>query len=112
MGSPPYSPVRLADGTAIRRLKNYFKAHGALGYRILADESPDHELLDAVPLVFGLLPKDALLRRDASGPVKPLIREHLNALGFVPDEDLIDVLKAIADQYYATEHGLGLRKKT
>src|SRR5262249_30230059 len=61
------------------------------------------ELLTIVPLVFGLLPARAVVREKPDDRIKPHIIEHLRSLAVDHDEELIDVLKSIADQYYATQ---------
>jgi hypothetical protein len=61
------------------------------------------ERLSVVPLVFGLIPSRALVRAKRDERIKPHIREHLIYIGLEPDESLIDIVKAVADQYYATQ---------
>jgi 5-methylcytosine-specific restriction endonuclease McrA len=61
------------------------------------------ERLRVVPLVFGLIPSRALVRAKRDERIKPHIREHLTYIGLAPDEGLIDIIKAVADQYYTTQ---------
>jgi len=61
------------------------------------------ERLKVVPLVFGLIPSRALARTKRDEHIKPHIRDHLIRIGLTPDECLIDIVKTIADQYYATQ---------
>ncbi len=48
------------------------------------------------------MPADALSRATANALVKPLIRDHLTRIGELPDEELVDLLKPVLDQYHQT----------
>lgn len=61
----------------------------------------EHERLQLVPLVFGLLPRAALARKRPDDRIKPAIRAHLASLGIDSSELLVDTIKDIADQYFA-----------
>jgi hypothetical protein len=78
--------------------------HGALGYRDRSVGGPTSEpaRLSIVPLVFGLLPAESLVRRGHDQLVKPSIRFHLATMGAPASESLVDVLKAVADQLWST----------
>ena len=41
-------------------------------------------------------------RKRADDKVKPLIREHLDAIGVAPENRLVDILKSVSDQFAAT----------
>jgi hypothetical protein len=97
-----------ADSHRLQLFKDIFLAHGALGYgdktasfRIRQLNEVDRLLV--VPLVFGLIPFDAVMLAAAGEPVKPTIKSHLQMLGIPPDEPLLSILKSIADQYSATD---------
>lgn len=103
------SPARLSDKSSIESLKRVFLASGVDPARA---GIPDYEISEierfrALPLVFGLIPVKALRRRSASEPIKHHIREHLRLLGVEDDEDLVSIVKYVADQYYRS--GLRLR---
>lgn len=103
------SPERLVDPESISLLVLHFSRH--LGNRFAEQVSDDTRVVDEisrlriVPLVFGLLPRPALLRPRYDIPVKPLIIKHLNALDVPADGRLVDVLKCVADQYRRTLPG-------
>ncbi len=115
--------MREARGVEEERVglfREIFLFHGALGYRMGSQVSQFSEAhrLAVVPLVFTFLPIKALLRKKTDELIKPYIAEHLERLGVVPDEVLISVIKAVADQYYVSymrraDLGarLGLRKR-
>lgn len=63
----------------------------------------ENDGLRILPLVFGLLPQEALYREKYDALVKPLIEKHLQTLGINKEPILVRVLKEIADQYYRTE---------
>lgn len=102
---PLSSPGRLTRPELIAYLKELFIRHGALGRGSVShDDVPTEELrMSLVPLVFGLLPLKAVDRMRYDIKVKPLIEVHLEQLGIDPDPELLDVLKAIADQFYMTK---------
>lgn len=56
--------------------------------------------LEVVPLVFGLLPREAVARGRHDTLVKPLIREFIASLAVLQTPMLLDVLKAISDQLW------------
>lgn len=95
------SPDRLRDKSALAILKNLFLTYGGIPGKPPAThkELAEWERLKVVPLVFGLQPADALMRKSPHQEVKPSIRSHLSALGLEPDEELVEILKRIADQY-------------
>jgi hypothetical protein len=52
--------------------------------------------------VFGLLPTEAIVRSSRDRLVKPTIRTHLQALDVPASEALVEILKAVADQFWST----------
>lgn len=109
------SPARLSNKLAIESLKRVFSASGVYlaRFRISYDEISEIERFQALPLVFGLIPQKALTRKSASEPIKPHIREHLTLLGVDSDEELVQLVKYVADQYYRSglrASGLGAKK--
>src|SRR5690242_13698673 len=106
------SPERLADPAALSVLRALLLHHGALGYRVRAAVPNDETTFLAVPLVFGLLPARSLAPRQGGfTPMKPIIREHLRNLGVTPDDELLSLLKSVADQWAATIPGLLRRRR-
>jgi hypothetical protein len=105
MGSHLFSLGRrpIESGT-LDDFEGTLRYHGALGYRDRSVGGPTSELtrLKIVPLVFGLLPTESLVRRGHDQLVKPSIRAHLMKLGAPANESLIDVLKSVADQIWST----------
>lgn len=101
-----YSPARLADPEAISLLVLHLSRH--LGARFAERVAGDTRVLTPsdqlriVPLVFGLLPRSAVVRERYDLRVKPLITDHLQRLGVSPEPALVDVLKEVADQYFRT----------
>ena len=103
------SLARLADGAAVSLLVLHVSRHLGQRYadrvardtRVLGEE----ERLCVVPLIFGLLPRSAIVRARYDMPIKPLLARHLEQLGLVPTSDLLDVLKSVADQYHRTAPG-------
>lgn len=98
--------AQAADAENLKLFKSVFLAYGALGAR--NEESyarvaklTEFEKLQIVPLVFALLPAKALAARPNSLTfVKPLIREHLTALGIdASDDELLSILKRVVDQF-------------
>lgn len=105
MGSPLFSLGRRPiEQCTLDDFEGTLKYHGALGYRDRSSSGPASELmrLHIVPLVFGLLPTEALVRRSHDQLVKPSIRLHLERVGAPISESLVDVLKAVADQLWST----------
>jgi hypothetical protein len=105
MGSHLFSlGRRRIDRRTLDHFEGTLRYHGALGYRDVAANGPasEDERLKIVPLVFGLLPTIAVRRRGPDQRVKPTIREHLAVLGAPETESLVEVLKAVADQLWAT----------
>lgn len=106
MASLLSSPARLTNPTAIAAFKRWFIFHGGLGYRpadALAVNTAEHERLEVIPLVFGLLPSGTLNRPRHVSQVKPSIRQHLTQIGLDDtDETLVELLKRISDQYVRT----------
>jgi len=107
------SPVRLSDLTAIRLLKKLFSCAGmsSLSIEGRAEDLSELERFSVVPLIFGLIPTKAFQRAKVTEPIKPFIREHFSALGVPMDEELIDVVKYIADRYYSTARSQSLRSR-
>jgi hypothetical protein len=100
--------------------KSLFLWHGVLGERVGRGPSElftENFRNSCVRCVFLLLPRSAFV----SGAnrraffIKPLIREHLLSLGVSPDEELLEILKRVAEQLRLTsvESGVrGVRKVT
>lgn len=99
------SPARLRDRATVDALRDLFLFHGVLGHRIVPPRSQFSEVdrLQIVPMVFGLLPRRVLFRDQSLILVKPLIREHLANVGVQYDEEVVDVLKSVGDQYFNTD---------
>jgi hypothetical protein len=95
---------RRIDRRTLEVFEGTLRYHGALGYRDRSVSGPTTESarLKAVPLVFGLLPIDSIVRQGHDQLVKPSIRTHLAKIGVPPDESLVEVLKAVADQLWST----------
>jgi HNH endonuclease len=105
MGSHLFSLGRRPiESRTLDDFEGTLKYHGALGYRDHSVGGPPSELarLHIVPLVFGLLPTESLVRRGHDQLVKPAIRTHLKRVGAPMSESLVDVLKAVADQFWST----------
>jgi hypothetical protein len=105
MGSPLFSLGRRPiERSTLDDFEGTLRYHGALGYRDGPLSGPATELtrLNVVPLVFGLLPVEALVRRSPDQLVKPSIRAHLAKVGVPTRESLVDVLKSVADQLWST----------
>jgi len=103
------SPARLTDPIAVDLFKKIFAQHGALTRRSADTDTPvmysQEERLAVVPLIFGLMPADALDRHlyRRPPPLKPLIRSHLRAIGLSgDDEDLVDILQNVIYHYTST----------
>jgi hypothetical protein len=65
-----------------------------------------------VPLVFGLVPKQAIHRQSRDTLIKPVIREHLKAIGHgADDERLVSVIKEIGDQFFLSAAPNAIRRK-
>jgi HNH endonuclease len=105
MGSHLFSLGRRPiESHTLENFEGILRYHGALGYRDCSIVGPTSELarLSTVPLVFGLLPVESLVRRGHDQLVKPAIRSHLAKMDAPPKESLVDVLKAVADQLWST----------
>lgn len=103
------SRARLRDSSALQALRELFLFHGALGYRIAVASASFSEMrrVQVVPMVFGLLPKGVLFREHHLVLVKPRIRDHLDRIGVGYDEQFVDVLKSVGDQYFNTDPAAG-----
>jgi 5-methylcytosine-specific restriction endonuclease McrA len=99
------SPARLSDSGRLAILKRLCRMHGIpdVGEPLPEVEVSELDRLHAVPLFFGLLPIRALQRNSILDPVKPEIRAHLRSIGIGEDEELVDIVKHLADQYFQTE---------
>lgn len=100
------SRQNLFDAETVLLFKRVFLR--TLGWSVPADVAAlptptEAERLQVVPLVFGLIPSRALVRAKRDERIKPYIREHMMYIGLEPDEALIDIVKAVAGQYYATQ---------
>lgn len=107
------SLARLANPRSLQVFKDLFVFHGALGFGH-PDRNPklsEYDRLRITPMVFGLMPKAAVLRDRDDIPVKPIIRSHLTELCISEDEELVDVLKSICDQFYETRKNSGWKKR-
>lgn len=105
MGSPLFSLGRRPiEQQALANFERTLRYHGALGYRDDSVVGPTDEQarLGAVPLVFGLIPAASVVRHRYDVLVKPFIRQHLVAIGVPASELLVDILKTVADQIWAT----------
>lgn len=93
------------------RLRQFVDAFRDPSLLVGATGLPEAEKFDLVPLVFGLLPRKTLVRGSSTEPVKPAISAFLRALGVTPSEELVEVLKAIADQYVDSGTRAGRNRK-
>lgn len=101
-----YLPI---SNDSLDLFKTVFLAYGARGGRdpnaySKASKLNDLEKMKIVPLVFQLLPREAIdpnSGRQLSEPIKPIIMKHLVSIGLQKDDkDLVDILKTVSDQYY------------
>lgn len=89
---------------SIKLFRQLTLRHGALGsgnseYNALQNQ----ELLNVAPLFFKLMPAEAIRTdRPYTQKIKPIISEHLEALGFDFDDELLSIIKALCDQYHRT----------
>jgi hypothetical protein len=103
---------RLIDPSFVESFKNLMLRHGALGSGDLSiPPLTDEEKFEIIPLVFGYMPEKAVRDRPFDFRVKPIIREHLASIGLAADEELVDIVKAICDQFYSTSPTTRIRKK-
>jgi len=82
-----------------------FAYHGVFGRRQIIDQTrttsySEFERLKVTPLVFGLMPLQALSRDSISVPIKGAIATHLRCLGINDDQNIVSVIKEISDQFY------------
>lgn len=104
--------VRLAHSATLDAFCAFFEYHGALGTRRGTDQAwAPVDVLSFVPLAFGLLPSEAVIRDKPDLRIKPSIRMYLRHLGVPESERLVDILKSTADQYYRTADSILRRKK-
>jgi hypothetical protein len=69
--------------------------------------------MHVIPLIFGLMPREAIYRRRRDVQIKPIVRRHLSEIGvFGNDEELVAIIKEIADQLFFTSGPRPVRKKT
>jgi len=94
MAIQPWSPQRLRDSSTLDVFVRVFSATNAEA------RGSEHERLQLVPLVFGLLPHASIHRQRLDERVKPAIRSHLGQLGVPLNEPLVNVLKEISDHYF------------
>ena len=91
------SPARLRDRDLTRLLIRVFGGSTTSRVQVRVSEA---ERLTVVPLVFGLIPRDALHRVRPDQRIKPIIRAHLSTLSVDYDEELVHLIKRVSDQYY------------
>src|SRR5690606_22808776 len=98
------SPARLADAERLAAFKHVFVRYGALpGHNPETECRPQQDdLFLVVPLVYGLLHREALSPANARRPLKPLIRAHLSALGARVDEEVVAILQYVIYHYTST----------
>jgi hypothetical protein len=94
------------DAETLRIFKQVF--FSSLGWgqnpnQASASPPTEPERYRIVPLIFGLMPARGLVRDRKDERIKPHIREHLASLGLGVDEDLVDIIKFVCDQYYSTQ---------
>jgi hypothetical protein len=106
------SQERLLNLSNIDKFKDLFISHGLAIDRRVSREFSEIEIMEVIPLVFGLMPKNALYREKKDQRIKPLVRDHLCSIGFKSiDEELVAVIKEVSDQYYYTAGKRPLRTK-
>jgi|LakMenE01Jun11ns_1017448.scaffolds.fasta_scaffold9869429_2 5-methylcytosine-specific restriction endonuclease McrA len=101
--------------SAVDRLRVFFLRHGVLGYKVDCDTIftfSESERIDIVRSIFLLVPRQTV-SQDPDRPkyIKPLIARHLSSLGLIPDGELLEILKRVADQIYKTDPQTILRHK-
>jgi len=111
MGSLPSSPARLANPEAIAFFKKIMRRHGVLGYGAEQETVLEAERFRVVPLIFGLMPKQAVQRSHPGELIKPYIREHLSGCCQTYDEELVTIIKRIADQFFETRLSTEMSRK-
>lgn len=106
------SPARLVEPESLQLFTELFVSHGTLGAAVGAREFSEEERMRVVPLVFGLIPRQALYRSSRDRLLKPLIRDHLGAIGApTGDETLVSLIKEVADQFVLTAAPNAVRRK-
>jgi hypothetical protein len=93
---------RLRDPLVLDILRRFLAQH--LGQQYIErpherENFSEADKLRLMPLVFGLMPLKAAVREDLLLPIKPLIRDHLAAIGVPQDELLADLIKDLCDNY-------------
>lgn len=109
MQSQALSRARLTRPNLIDAMIQWLCVHGVLGSyhdpQLTTLPSTEDDLLEIVPLIYGLTPAEAWQRprRVGQPALRPLITAHLERMGIPTRDLLIDVLVAICDQYRSTD---------
>ena len=111
MQSPLSSQARLADPESISLLKRVMFKHGVTGFGRDYEAVEEANRLRVVPLVFGLLPIQAVRRQESGELIKPYIRQHLENCCSQYDEELVTIVKRISDQFFETRTSDGFVRK-
>lgn len=103
---------RLVEPAIVSRFRNFLLRHGVLGSGDLSMPPLSHEeKFEVIPLIFGYMPEKAVKDRSFDLRVKPIIREHFESIGLTADDELVDIVKTICDQFYSTSPKNLLRRR-
>lgn len=103
--------ARLADAASIAIFKKVMLRHGALGYGAAEEWISERDRFSIVPLVFGLFPRQAVRREQLGQHIKPYIRQHLAECNTPFDEELVSIIKSLADQFFETRSAMDFTRK-
>ena len=104
---------RLRDAKSIACFKNLMLKHGVLGYGVpnIAEIS-ELDKFKILPMVFGLMPDAAIRNRKYDKKIIPIIKMHLDELSVPYDDELLQIIKCLCDQYHSTSpNGSQSRKR-
>ncbi|MFV8668972.1 HNH endonuclease, partial [Ralstonia pseudosolanacearum] len=92
---------------SLRRLECFMGYHlGAQHHALidveLAQACSEADRMSFLPQIFGLMPLEATVRNNPYMEIKPLISQHLRAIGVPPSETLVGILKDICDNFDRT----------
>jgi 5-methylcytosine-specific restriction endonuclease McrA len=110
----PFSS-RLQNLDSLDFFTQIFAYHGVFGRREIIDQTrttsySEFERLKVTPLVFGLMPLQALSRDSISVPIRGAIATHLRCLGINDDPSIVSIIKEISDQFYQAKSSKIYRK--
>lgn len=103
---------RLRDADSIVSFKNLMLKHGVLGYGLPnIPEVSEIDRFKILPMVFGFMPEAAIRNRKYDKKIIPIIRAHLEELNISYDDELLQIIKFLCDQYYSTSPNLSQGRK-